>query len=85
MKSTGITRPIDDLGRIVLPKELRKVLKIVEKDLMEIYVEGSKIVLQKYSSSCVFCENSEKTIEYNEKNVCIECIESLNADVSKIS
>ncbi|MFE9080807.1 AbrB/MazE/SpoVT family DNA-binding domain-containing protein [Bacillus mobilis] len=50
MKSTGVTRKVDELGRIVLPKELRTTLGIAEKDPIEIFVEDEKIILQKYKS-----------------------------------
>ena len=55
MKSTGIVRKVDELGRIVLPIELRRTLDIAEKDALEIFVEGDNIILHKYHPSCVFC------------------------------
>lgn len=55
MKSTGIVRKVDDLGRIVLPIELRRTLDINERDSIEIFVDGNQIVLKKYSPSCIFC------------------------------
>lgn len=58
MKSTGIVRKVDELGRIVLPIELRRTLDISEKDTLEIYVEGSAIVLRKYRPSCIFCDST---------------------------
>ena len=58
MKSTGIVRKVDELGRIVLPIELRRTLDIAEKDALEIYVDGSTIVLKKYRPSCIFCDSS---------------------------
>ena len=58
MKSTGIVRRVDELGRIVLPIELRRILDIGEKDALEIFVEGSTIVLKKYRPTCVFCDNT---------------------------
>ena len=57
MKSTGIVRKVDELGRVVIPKELRKTLDIAEKDGMEIYVDGNAIILKKYEPSCIFCGN----------------------------
>ena len=57
MKATGIVRKVDDLGRIVLPIELRRTLAIAERDPLEIYVEGSAIVLNKYRPTCVFCDS----------------------------
>jgi looped-hinge helix DNA binding domain, AbrB family len=77
MKSTGIVRRIDDLGRIVLPKELRNVLNIAEKDPVEIYVDGNLIILQKYSPSCIFCGSSEDMKAYKGKNVCQKCADEL--------
>ena len=77
MKSTGIVRKVDELGRIVLPKELRTVFEIKEKDALEIYVEGEQIILKKYNPSCIFCGNKENIYIYNDKNVCAKCIEDL--------
>ena len=74
MKATGITRKIDELGRIVLPIELRRSLEIGEKDALEIYVEDDKIILRKYKSSCVFCGNEDSIIEFKNKNICADCI-----------
>lgn len=77
MKSTGIVRPVDMFGRIVLPKELRSTLGITEKDSLEIFVEDSSIVLKKYQPSCVFCGSMERITKYKEVNVCHKCIEKL--------
>ena len=73
MKSTGIVRKIDELGRIVLPIELRRVMNIGPADGVEIYVDGDKIVLQKHERACIFCGSSEDTEEYMGKCVCREC------------
>lgn len=78
MKSTGIVRPIDDLGRIVLPIEIRKTLELSPKDSVEIFIDGSRIVLQKYQPGCIFCGNHEELTYYKGKLVCRECAESLN-------
>ena len=77
MKSTGIIRKVDELGRIVIPIELRRVLDIEERDELEIFMENDKIVLQKYEPSCVFCSSSLGLISYRGKNVCQECIRSM--------
>lgn len=77
MKATGITRKIDELGRIVLPIELRRGLDIGEKDALEIYVEDEKIILKKYKQSCAFCGNDENIIEFKSKYVCADCIAQL--------
>ncbi len=60
MKATGIVRKIDELGRIVLPRELRNKLNIREKDALEIYVDGEYIMLKKFEMSCIFCDNEEE-------------------------
>lgn len=78
MKSTGVVRRVDELGRIVIPIELRNKLGIVEKDPLEIYVEGSNIVLKKFETNCVFCGNSKKLIEYQDKLICNKCIKKLS-------
>ena len=79
MKSTGIVRKIDDLGRIVLPRELRKVLEINERDSIEIFVDGNFIMLQKYEPSCIFCGNAENVNGHKGKNVCASCIKELKS------
>jgi transcriptional pleiotropic regulator of transition state genes len=77
MKSTGITRKVDELGRIVLPIELRRTLDIAEKDPIEIYVEGNSIILKKYELACVFCGNPENIILFKDKNICPACMSHL--------
>ena len=77
MKSTGIVRNIDELGRIVVPKELRKKLGIANTDPVEIYVEGEKIILTKYHPVCHFCGDSSELVEYKEKNICKNCIKAI--------
>lgn len=81
MKSTGIVRKVDELGRIVIPKEMRKKFGIDVKDDIEIYVEDDKIILQKYEPSCVFCRNSDGIFEFRGKNVCPECARALGARI----
>lgn len=78
MKSTGIVRKVDELGRVVLPIELRNKLGITVKDPMEIYVEGSNIILKKYEQNCIFCGNSKKLINYEGKLVCEKCLNKLS-------
>jgi len=77
VKSVGIVRKIDELGRIVLPIELRRTLDLKEKDSVEITAEGESIVLRKYQPNCIFCENSKNLIEYKGKLVCSRCVASL--------
>ncbi len=77
MKSTGIVRKVDELGRIVLPIELRRTLNIAEKDALEIYVEGSEIVLKKYEPACIFCGNAKEVALYKGKIICAACMKEL--------
>ncbi len=77
MKSTGIIRRVDELGRIVIPIELRNKLKIAEKDPIEIYVDGSSIVLKKLEETCVFCGSTKNVKKYKDKLVCDNCIKSI--------
>ena len=73
MKSTGIVRKVDELGRVVLPMELRRTLGIGEKDPLEIHVDSDKIILRKYEPGCVFCNNTTDIQLFNGKNVCRAC------------
>lgn len=81
MKSTGILRKVDELGRIVLPIELRRTLDIAEKDALEIFVEGDNIILHKYHPACIFCDSTKNIISYKGKNICPECIKKLKEKV----
>ena len=77
MKSTGIVRKVDELGRVVIPIELRNKLGIQEKDPIEIYVDGTSVVLKKYQPNCVFCGSTKNLVEYKEKLVCDKSREKL--------
>lgn len=77
MKSTGIVRKVDELGRIVLPIELRRTLDIAERDSLEIYVDEDAIILRKYQPACVFCDNAKNIVNFKGKNVCPECLKAL--------
>ena len=77
MKSTGITRKIDELGRIVLPIELRRSLDISERDALEIFVDGENIVPRKNKASCVFCNSADNVIGFKDKFICPECYAQL--------
>ena len=77
MKSTGIVRKVDNLGRIVLPIEIRKVLDIKEKDSIEIFIDDGKIILEKYQPSCVFCGSIDNIVYFIGKRICSECIEKM--------
>ena len=78
MKSTGIVRKVDELGRIVLPIEMRRTLDIAEKDALEIYVEGNAVILKKYKPSCIFCDSNKDIVQFKGKNVCPKCLRELN-------
>lgn len=77
MKSTGIVRKVDELGRIVLPIELRRTLDIDIKDSIEIYVENDAIILKKYEPTCIFCGSNNDLKTFNDKNVCYDCTKKL--------
>ena len=77
MKSTGIVRKVDELGRVVLPIELRRTLNIMEKDALEIYEDGESVILKKYEPACIFCGNAKDVVHYKGKNVCDTCISEM--------
>lgn len=78
MKSTGIIRKLDELGRVVIPIELRNKFNLSEKDPLEIYVDGSNIILKKYEINCIFCGKSENLKEFKDKQICSSCLNKLN-------
>lgn len=78
MKATGIVRKVDELGRIVLPIELRRTLDIAERDPLEIYVDGTSIILTKYQPACIFCGDSKDIVSHKGKNICASCMRELN-------
>ena len=78
MKSTGIVRKVDELGRVVLPIELRRVLDIAERDELEIFTEGDRIILQKHQTSCVFCNSTKALVKFKDKHICEACARSLS-------
>lgn len=77
MKSTGIVRKVDQLGRIVLPKELRKRLGMPEGTPLEMGVDGDEIILGKYKPACIFCGGTADVVKYKGKNVCQKCLDNL--------
>lgn len=79
MKSTGIVRKVDELGRVVIPIELRRTLRIEEKDALEIYVDGERIVLKKYEPACVFCGDAANVQHFRGKNVCKRCLKEMQS------
>ncbi len=79
MKSTGIIRRVDELGRVVIPIEIRNQFNIVEKDPIEIYVNGSSIVLKKFEPNCIFCNSTQNLLSYQDKLICSTCAKKINA------
>ena len=77
MKSTGVVRKLDDLGRIVSPIELRRTMDIGLRDTLEIFVEDDKIILKKYHPACIFCNDARDVIYYKDKLICKRCLEEL--------
>ena len=77
MKSTGIVRKVDELGRIVLPIEMRRTLGIEEKDALEIYVDGDSIILRKDQSVCLFCGSPKDLVSFKGRSVCKACAAKL--------
>ena len=79
MKSTGVVRKLDNLGRIVIPIELRKTMDIAIKDTLEIFTEGDQIILKKYHPACIFCNDARDVISYKGKLVCRRCLAELRS------
>ena len=77
MKTTGVIRQLDSLGRIVLPIELRRTLDIGPKDMIEIFVEGPSVILRKYEPDCLFCGGSRDLTPYKDKMICTRCLTEL--------
>ena len=80
MKATGIVRRIDELGRIVIPKEIRRTMHIEEGDPMEIFTDRDGIIFRKYRIGCALCgstEDQETMIEFGDALVCLKCRRAL--------
>ena len=73
MKSIGIVRKVDELGRVVLPIELRRTFNIAERDALEIYTEEGMIILKKYEPTCIFCGDAREIETFKGKNICSKC------------
>ncbi len=83
MKATGIVRKVDELGRVVIPIELRNKFDIKVKDPIEIFVDSNSIILKKYEPNCIFCGSNKNLVSYSEKLVCEKCIEKLDKELNK--
>ena len=77
MKSTGIVRKVDELGRVVIPIEIRNKFDIAEKDPIEIFVDGSSIILKKYAPNCIFCGNAKNLMTYKDRLICSKCAQNI--------
>lgn len=77
MKSTGIVRKLDELGRVVLPIELRRTMDLNIHDTVEIFVEDDKIILKKYHPACIFCGDARDVTTFKGKLVCVNCLREL--------
>ncbi len=84
MKSTGIVRKVDELGRVVLPIELRRTMDIAERDKLEIFVDDDSIILRKFQPSCIFCDSVRDITTYKGKNICSSCIALLTEKRKKL-
>ncbi len=79
MKSTGVVRQLDNLGRVVLPIELRRTMNISEKDPLEVFVDGESIILRKYQPGCIFCGSEEDLITFSGKTLCKACLAAISS------
>ena len=77
MKSTGMVRKVDELGRIVLPAEIRQSMDINVKDALEIFTDEGRIILQKYQPACIFCANADNIVYFNQKRICADCLDQI--------
>lgn len=82
MKSIGIVRKIDELGRIVLPIETRRQLDLESKDGVEIFVDEDRIILKKYQPCCVFCGDGDDIVLFRDKKICRRCLDALKEKIS---
>lgn len=81
MKSTGMVRKVDELGRLVLPSEIRQTMDIQPRDSMEIFTDEDRIILQKYQPACIFCSNADNITIFQGRRVCLACIEKLKSEL----
>jgi len=77
MKSTGIVRRLDNLGRVVIPKELRTSLDMLEYANVEIFTEGEYVIIGKFHHKCIMCGNEENLTDFNNKRICLDCANQL--------
>lgn len=80
MKATGMVKQIDEMGRIVIPREIKRSMGIQDRDHLEIFVEDNKIILKKYQPGCIFCGNTEQIVTFKGKLVCLDCKKEMLSD-----
>ena len=81
MKSTGMVRKVDELGRIVIPIEIRQNMDIKVKDSLEIFIDNDTIILRKYQPACIFCGNADNVIYFKDKRICSSCLEKIKTQL----
>lgn len=81
MKATGIVRNVDELGRIVIPKEMRKKMDISSNDPVEIFVEDDRIILTKYQCACTFCGGNVSISNFKGKRICADCLQQIKNEL----
>lgn len=79
MKSSGIVRKVDELGRIVIPIEIRQNMDIKVKDPLEIFLDDGMIILRKYQPACIFCGNADNIVYFNDKRICADCLSKIKS------
>lgn len=85
LRSTGIVRRVDELGRVVLPKEIRQMRELDSGEPFEIYVKEDWIILQKHRPECVFCSHQEGLVQYQKKDVCKHCVEKMGHELDSMA
>lgn len=83
MKKVGVTRPIDSLGRVVIPVEIRRMFHWNNRDRLDVYVDDRGIFLTKYETVCMFCGCAEHLVEFQNRRLCRNCLEELRAIETK--
>lgn len=81
MKSTGMVRKVDELGRLVLPAEIRQTMDIQPKDALEIFIDNDRIILQKYQPACTFCNSADDVTIFQGRRICRGCIAKMKEEL----
>lgn len=84
MKATGLTTKIDEVGRIVIPRQIRKTLNLTPNiDTIEFFLDSDKLIIQKYKNTCTLCGSFDDLVEYRDSKVCKSCIKALSESAKK--